>query len=748
MPKSLVIVESPAKAKTINKFLGKDYKVVACMGHVRDLPEKDLGIDVEQDFQPKYQTIKGKGKVLSQIKSAAKGVDEILLATDPDREGEAIAWHVGHEINQDGLEIKRIVFNEITKNAVLNSIASPHQIDMRKVNAQQARRVLDRLVGYKVSPLLWKTIHRGLSAGRVQSVALRMICDREQEILSFVKREYWTIDADLSTQGGESFQATVASRGRSKIVIPTSTDAERIVEELRPENFSISDIKTKEQKRNPSPPFITSSLQQDAVRKLNFTAKKTMVVAQQLYEGIELEGETTGLITYMRTDSTRLAPEAVSDARDYIATAFGPEYVPTKPRTYKTRKGAQDAHEAIRPTAASHQPKSIKRFLTKDQAALYQLIWDRFIASQMKPALLDVTTVSIKAGNYNLRTTGFVVKFRGYTVLYTEATDDQAEEVQRKIPEGLKVGDDLRLISLNPEQHFTKPPPRYTEASIVKELEAQGIGRPSTYAQIISTILDRDYVSREQKRFTPTELGKTVNTLLVKAFPDIFNTKFTASMEESLDGVETGEDEWVSVVRGFYDPFEKDVARMESQGAELKRSLQEETDEVCEKCGQIFVIKWGRNGRFMACSGYPACKNTKPLNGEDDQQIAEGETCEKCGAAMVLKTGSRGRFLACSAYPDCRSTRPISIGHPCPKKECDGQLLERQSKGGKVFYGCSKWPDCDFATWYPPADRPCPDCDAPFMEARSSQRRGEYLQCPICKSSFPLNEEEALKASA
>ena len=472
-----------------------------------------------------------------------------------------------------------------------------------------------------------------------------------------------------------------------------------------------------------------------------------MAVAQQLYEGIDLEGETTGLITYMRTDSTRLAPEAVADARDYIATAYGPDYVPEKPNVYKARKGAQDAHEAIRPTAVSRPPKAIRRFLTGEQAALYQLVWDRFIASQMKPALLDVTTVDILAGDYGLRATGSIVKFRGFTVLYTETTDEQSEEENRRIPGGLKVNDPLKLLALHPEQHFTKPPPRYTEASLVKELEAQGIGRPSTYAQIISTLQDRDYVSRERGRFTPTPLGATVNTLLVRAFPDIFNPQFTASMEEALDKVETGEDDWVAVVRGFYDPFEKDLSRMESQRAELKKSLQEETDEVCEKCGSKFVIKWGRNGRFMACSGFPACKNTRPLNGDSQAQLAEGETCEKCGAPMLVRNGSRGRFLACSAYPGCKNTRPLSMGVSCPREGCGGKILERQSKRGKVFYGCSRYPGCDFATWDRPAARPCPDCGAPFLVSRSSQRRGEYLQCPTCKASFPI-EEEPVEARA
>ncbi len=747
MPKSLVIVESPAKAKTINKFLGKDYKVLACMGHIRDLPEKDLAIDIEKDFQPKYQTIRGKGKIITQLRSAAKEAEDIFVATDPDREGEAIAWHVAHEVGRDGREVKRVTFNEITRNAVLSGIASPQPIDTQKVNAQQARRVLDRLVGYKVSPLLWKTVHGGLSAGRVQSVALRLICEREEEIARFVQREYWTIEADLATGKGESFRATAIRKGRHKLEIPNQAEAERVAEELRGQSYRISEINTREQKRNPSPPFITSTLQQEAARKLSFTAKRTMAVAQQIYEGIDLEGETTGLITYMRTDSTRLAPEAVADARDYIATAYGPDYVPEKPNVYRARKGAQDAHEAIRPTGVSRPPRSIRRFLTEEQAALYQLVWDRFIASQMKPALLDVTTVDILAGDYGLRATGSVVKFRGFTVLYTETTDDQSEEENRRIPEGLKVNDPLQLLALRPEQHFTKPPPRYTEASLVKELEAQGIGRPSTYAQIISTLQDRDYVSRERGRFTPTPLGTTVNTLLVRAFPDIFNPQFTASMEEALDKVETGEDDWVAVVRGFYDPFEKDLSRMESQRAELKKSLQEETDEICEKCGNKFVIKWGRNGRFMACSGFPACKNTRPLNGDGQAQLAEGETCEKCNAPMLVRNGSRGRFLACSAYPNCKNTRPLSMGVSCPREGCDGKILERQSKRGKVFYGCSRYPGCDFATWDRPVSRPCPDCGAPFLVSRSSQRRGEHLQCPTCKASFPI-EEEPVEARA
>ena len=732
MPDALVVVESPAKAKTINKFLGKDYLVVACMGHVRDLPEKELGIDVENGFQPNYRTIRGKGRVLQKLRSAAKSVSRVLLATDPDREGEAIAWHVAHVVDKGQAEVQRVMFNEITKRAVTQAVADPGEIDLKKVNAQQARRILDRLVGYKVSPFLWKTIHKGLSAGRVQSVALRLICDREGEIRVFVPVEYWTVDALLKGADTDAFKARVAGFLGKKLEISNQQAAEQVVAALKAAGASepgcrVHKITRREQRRNPAPPFITSTLQQEAARRLRFTARKTMAVAQQLYEGIELKGETTGLITYMRTDSTRLASEAVQGARAYIQERFGADYVPKAPRAYRRGKGAQDAHEAIRPTDIQHAPEAIQGQLNADQTRLYRLIWDRFVACQMAPAVFDQTSVDIAAGDYNLRATGSILKFPGFTALYTEGTDEEQEEAEGRLPEGLKEGDRLDLEALYPEQHFTKPPPRYSEATLVKELEAQAIGRPSTYAQIISTILDREYVNKERGRFVPTELGEMVNEILVEAFPDIINVHFTARMEDELDRVENGEYEWVKVVEDFYGPFSKDLDAAEKNRKKLKERTQEETDEVCEKCGEPMLIKWGRNGKFMACSGFPECRNTRPL--EESVPQPTGETCEKCGAEMVIRTGRRGRFMACSAYPECKNTRPLSLGVSCPRDDCNGELVERSSRRGKTFYSCSNYPDCEFATWDRPLKEVCPACEGLFLAEHTSRKREISTRC-------------------
>jgi DNA topoisomerase-1 len=737
MPDALVVVESPAKAKTINKLLGKDYLVVACMGHVRDLPPKELGIDIEKGFRPSYRTIRGRGKVLQKLRSAARSAGRVYLATDPDREGEAIAWHVAHDLGKHAPEIHRVMFNEITNRAVTEAVAHPGKINLHKVNAQQARRILDRLVGYKISPFLWKTIHGGLSAGRVQSVALRLICERESEIEVFVSQEYWTVDASLQASDTEPFKARLVRFEGNKLEISDQAEADRVVADLRvaatsEEGYRIEKVSRREQRRNPPPPFITSTLQQEAARRFRFTARKTMVVAQQLYEGIEVGGETTGLITYMRTDSTRLAPEAVKDARAYIHKRFGPDYLPKRPRAYRKGKGAQDAHEAIRPTGIKRPPEAVEAYLTPEQRRLYRLVWDRFIACQMSPAVFDRTTVDIVAGDYGLRATGSILKFPGFTVLYTEGTDDEQAEVQERLPDSLKEGDRLTLLDLYPEQHFTKPPPRYSDATLVKELETQAIGRPSTYAQIISTLLDREYTSRNRGRFSPTELGKTVNKILVQAFPDIFNVDFTARMEDELDRVESGSSDWVKVIEGFYGPFSKDLDQVETRQAELKQSLQEETDEVCEKCGEKLVIKWGRNGKFMACSGFPKCRNTRPLDGEA-QPEPTGEVCKKCGAKMVIRTGRHGRFMACSAYPECKNTRPVSLGVPCPYEGCRGELVERSSKRGKTFYSCSTYPKCEYATWDRPLNQRCPVCNGPFL-AQQTGRRGETtLKCLKCR---------------
>ncbi len=765
MPDALVVVESPAKAKTINKFLGKKFRVMASMGHVRDLPQKELGIDVENGFKPTYRTIRGRDKFVKELRSAARSAGQLILATDPDREGEAIAWHVAEALKRGG-DAQRVMFNEITERAVREAVANPSRIDSRKVDAQQARRVLDRLVGYKVSPLLWKTVHGGLSAGRVQSVALRLICEREAAIVAFVPKEYWTVDVKLKREDTVPFKARLFRHKGEKREIKNRNEVDAILSDLRElsadpgeipadanalnesigSGYRIADVKRREQRRNPAPPFITSTLQQEASRRLRFTARKTMQVAQQLYEGVEVGGETTdaaettGLITYMRTDSTRLANEAVSAARDYIRQRFGKAYLPPRARSYRKGQGAQDAHEAIRPTGIEFSPEAVKENLTTDQARLYRLIWDRFIACQMAPAVYNRTTVDIRAGEYELRATGSELKFAGFTALYTEGTDEEKEENQTRLPEGLNKGDSLMMMALLPEQHFTKPPPRFSEATLVKELESREIGRPSTYAQIISTLQDRDYTEKNGGRFAPTDLGRTVNDILAQAFPDVFNVDFTARMEDELDQVENGEVGWVKVVEDFYGPFSRDLDRAEGQRRQLKASLQEKTDRICEKCGNVFVIKWGRNGRFLACSGFPECRNTHPL--EAPEQEPSGEVCEKCGSEMAIRTGRNGRFLACSAYPECRNTRSISTGVPCTQKDCDGQLKERSSRRGRTFFSCGNFPKCTYASWDRPLNLPCPVCEGPFLAEHTGRNGRTSVRCLKCRHTAPDRENE------
>ncbi|MFH1008161.1 MAG: type I DNA topoisomerase [Candidatus Latescibacterota bacterium] len=738
MGKSLVIVESPAKAKTINKFLGEEYHVEACMGHVCDLPKKELGIDIAHDFHPKYVVIPGKAKVLSGLKKASKLADTIYLATDQDREGEAIAWHVASEIVTENKTVYRILFNEITEHAIQEAVAHPSGIDMRKVNAQQARRVLDRLVGYQVSPVLWKTIRGGLSAGRVQSVALHLICAREAEVLCFKPEEYWSITATFSSAQGGAFNALLIQNKGRKIAIPNEETAGQIISELGHCSYKITDVKRDKQKRNPPPPFITSTLQQDAFRRMGSSTRQTMKIAQELYEGIDLGGETTGLITYMRTDSVHVATEALTQARDHIASAYGVEFVPPKPRIFKAGKRSQEAHEAIRPTNVSHAPKSVKKHLSPDQHSLYQLIWNRFVASQMREAIFDTMRVDIKAGSYLFRATGSTIAFSGFMLLYREAGEEEDEERQERVPSDLNVGEPLKPLGLKPEQHFTKPPPRYSEASLVKELESKGIGRPSTYAQIIGTLLDREYILREKKKLLPTSLGIAVSTLLTNAFPDLFDVGFTAQMEDDLDRIEGGEDEWTQVVGRFYETFEKTLTSVNDRRKELKQSLQEETEEVCDKCGKKMVIKWGRNGKFQACSGWPDCRNSKPIEGGHDLPELAGQKCEKCDAEMIVRSGKFGRFLACSAYPKCKNTKPISLGIDCPEPGCSGQLSERRTKRGRVFYGCTAYPKCTFATWDRPIKQSCPNCESPFLAEKTTKTKGTVLSCPKCKGEFEI----------
>ena len=731
MGKSLVVVESPAKAKTINKILGEEFVVKSCMGHVRDLPPKELGIDVENDFKPRYITIRGKGKVLAELRKAAQNADAIYLATDPDREGEAIAWHVAHSIARKDAEIKRILFNEITPKAVRESIQTSGQLDLEKIDAQQARRVLDRLVGYEISPLLWKVIHSGLSAGRVQSVALRIICERDNEILAFEPQEYWSIEALVGREGTTPFKAKLHLRDGEKPEIGSEEAASQIVDELRQQRFVVGEVKKRDQSRRPSPPFTTSTLQQECARRLRFSVKRTMAVAQQLYEGIEVEGETRGLITYMRTDSVRVSDDAIAEVRAQISQVHGDKYVPETPNVYKTKSSAQDAHEAIRPTSVALHPDNIKHLLSQDQARVYELIWKRFVASQMNPQILSITTVNIDAGPYVLRSTGNIVKFDGFTVLYSESKDEEEEDGVGSVPDDIAAEQLLQLSELLPEQHFTKPPPRYTEASLVKELEAQGIGRPSTYAQIITTIQDREYVEKVDNRyFLATERGHTVNKLLVETFPHIFNVRFTADMEDKLDRIEEGHDNWVDTVRQFYSSWKDDLKDANERRKELKQSLQEESDIECEECGRMMVIKWGRNGRFLACPGYPECKNTKPL--EEQEQVDTDEVCDQCQSPMVVKTGRYGRFLACSSYPDCRNVKPFYLGIPCPEDDCGGKLVEKQSRKGKVFYGCDQYPSCKFASWEKPIAQACDHCGAGMLYQKSSRGGSSSLYCKVC----------------
>jgi len=746
MGKSLVIVESKAKTKTISKFLGKDYLILPSIGHIKDLPKNKLGIDIERGFEPHYITIRGKGQTLNDLRKAAQTSDQVFIATDPDREGEAIAWHIAEEISSKNANIKRVLFNEITRNGILKGMANPQDINLPLVEAQKARRVLDRLVGYKVSPILWKTIYRGLSAGRVQSVALRLLCEREMEIENFISEEYWSITVELLTQARDAFFSRLIKINNKKCKIPDEKNASGYVAELKKCGYQITQIKKKKVSKNPPPPFTTSTLQQEASRRFGYSTKKIMMIAQSLYEGLDVGKEgSVGLITYMRTDSTRVADEALKSVREYIYDAYGKEYLPHQARYFKAKKGAQDAHEAIRPTSMKRTPKAIKKYLSAEQFHLYELIWNRFVASQMEAAKLEQTSIDIEAkpdavqtaaGNLFLfRTTGSVILFRGFLQVY-EDYQEEAEngEKPQVLPENIREGEKLKLKDIIPKQHFTKPPPRYTESTLVKELDTLGIGRPSTYAIIISTLLARKYGEKESRYLRPTELGLTVNKILVQQFPDIFNVTFTAQMEEELDKVESGEKQFNKVVSDFYSPFSAALEKTDSQKEEIRESLQENTDEVCPQCGKPLVVKWGRNGKFIACSGYPECKFTKPT----EEAETTSEVCEKCGRPLVLKVSRFGRFLACSGYPECKNTRPYNIGVVCPKKGCGGNIVERKTKRGKIFYGCSKYPGCDFVSWYKPVNKTCPNCRNNYLEERYTQTRGEYLRCPMCKSEYDV----------
>jgi DNA topoisomerase-1 len=721
------VVESPTKVKTIQKYLDRGFLVKASLGHLKDLPKSKLGIDVKKSFAPQYVPVRTKMKTLEDLKKVGKRAKALYVATDPDREGEAIGWHIAQELALPPERVYRVLFNEITEKAVKAAFKSPGRIDQKRVDAQQARRVLDRLVGYKISPLLWERVRRGLSAGRVQSVAVRLICEREREIRAFVPQEYWSLHAYLAAAVPPEFVAALRERDGEKLVPSTEAETRAIVAELEPLPFVVKAVDRGERRKNPSPPFTTSTLQQDAGRKLRFSASRTMMVAQQLYEGVDIgEGGPVGLITYMRTDSPRVAAEAQTAARDAIAARYGPDTLPDRPPFYRARKSAQEAHEAIRPTLLDQPPERLVRHLSRDQLALYRLIWERFLASQMRPALYDTLTVDVTAGRYLFRALGSALRAPGFMAVYIEAPDESLaapEEIESEVSgmPPLEVGQRLSLVRLDPKQHFTQPPPRYTEASLVKELEEKGIGRPSTYAQILTTIQKREYVQKDRGSLSPTELGETVTDLLVKSFPDIFEVAFTAQMEESLDEIEEGDRKWVDTVRQFYVPFAKDLKQAGYEMEDLKKG--KVTDETCPTCGEGKLLeKWGRFGRFLACERYPDCKYTRNP-GENAQAEPEpaGITCDKCGRPMVYKQSRFGRFIGCSGYPECKNVKPITIGIACPQEGCGGELTERRSKRGRAYFGCANFPTCRFVVWQRPVATPCPKCGAPFVTERGGR---------------------------
>jgi DNA topoisomerase-1 len=742
--KPLVVVESPTKVKTIKKYLGNAYNVAATVGHIKDLPPKEMGIEIEKGFKPKYRTIPGKRNVITALKKAAGDATEIYLAPDPDREGEAIAWHAAEILKKKGRRFFRVLFHELTRNAIREAMGKPEELNKNKYEAQQARRILDRLVGYQVSPLLWRKVKGGLSAGRVQSVAVRIICERERAIQAFDPEEYWSITAYFEGPKPPPFTAKLVKHHNKKIKIPNEQSAAAIMTELDGAEYRVGKVQQKTTKRNPPPPFTTSKLQQEAIRKLHFTARKTMTVAQQLYEGIELEtGEPVGLITYMRTDSTRIAQEAAEEALKYIRNQFGDAYTIPKPRFFKNKKKAQDAHEAIRPTSVTLTPAHVSDHLSKDQAALYELIWKRFVASQMQQALVDQNTISIEARDYLLTASGSSIRFPGFMTLYM-TVDEERENAKKKetLPQ-LTEGALLTLQRFDPKQHFTMPPPRFSEASLVKELEENGIGRPSTYANILSTIRDKGYVDLVKGYFKPFELGFLVNDLLIENFADIFNVDFTARMEDYLDRIEMSELDAATILEQFYQGFTKELDTATQEMLSLK-GVGLPTGMQCPKCGNELHIKMGRNEHFLACSGYPDCKYSRDYIRDEKGriqpiEIAEEELSDKqcavCGRSMVMKQGKFGKFLACSGYPKCKHTESLTpnngkaTGVPCPQANCDGQIVQKTTKRGKIFYGCNRYPDCKFAIWDKPVNQPCPVCNSPFLIEKTTKRKGTFLAC-------------------
>ena len=744
---ALVIVESPTKARTIGKYLGRGYDVRATVGHLRDLPTRELGVDVENGFAPKYVTIKGKAKTLSELKKAAQGASAVYLATDPDREGEAIAWHVADQLNVT-VPTHRVLFHEITKDAIQQAMKSPGDIDEQKVNAQQARRILDRLVGYKVSPLLWRGIKTGLSAGRVQTVALRLIVEREGEIRAFKPQEYWTIDA-LCAKGGQTFEASLHKVKGHKPQLHSEADARAVVDAVRERPFVVTNVERRQRRKRPAAPFTTSTLQQEAAKKLGFSSRRTMRAAQDLYEGIDVgEDGPAGLITYMRTDSVRVSDTAIAAVRSYIGEQYPKGYLPDAPNAYSTKAArAQEAHEAVRPTDVRRRPEQVQSYLSPDQFRLYQLIWQRFVASQMMPAVYDMTVVDFDLGDYLFRATGSVMIFDGFHVVYTEGREQEEGKGVEDLPPipPLAQGDQVEVREIKPNQHFTEPPPRFSEASLVKELERLGIGRPSTYSAIISTLTAREYVRLEQRRFFPTDLGETVAKLVIGKFPSIFNVEFTSEMESELDRVEEGELTWRSVLTDFYGPFTLalDAVDLNAVVAEAHGLKPEDlAKQRCPKCGGKIELKTGRFGPYLACERYKnGCDYVKSLKKDKAPDRPTDEKCHLCGADMVIKTGRFGEFLACTKYPECKGTRSIPLGIKCPK--CiEGDLAERRTKRGKSFWGCLRYPQCDFSTWNKPVPEECPSCGWVGMEEKTSKTEGKTRTCLKCRHRLLVTEPE------
>jgi DNA topoisomerase I len=756
MEKSLVVVESPAKAKTIGKYLGRGFEVMASVGHILDLPPRSMGVDLESGtFKPEYEPITGKSKVIAELKKNAKKADTVYLAPDPDREGEAIAFHIASVVKdarpKDPPRIVRVRFHELTKKAIAEAFKAPDELNQHLFDAQQARRILDRVVGYQISPILWKKVQRGLSAGRVQSVAVRLVVDREREIEAFKKEEYWTIDALATGQFEPEFTVRLAKIGKNKAEIDNEEQAVKIKKALLGQKAIVESVQKKERSRRPGPPFITSKLQQDAARAFRFSTKQTMRIAQSLYEGVELGEEgSVGLITYMRTDSTRVSQDALNEVRDFIGDTYGKDYLPKEPNFYKNKKSAQEAHEAIRPTSMVHTKEKLKAFLTSDQLKLYSLIFDRFVASQMMPAIYDQTTVEVVKDEYLLRATGSIIRFMGFLKAYKEAADeddqgakDEAETERIRLPQ-LTQGQQVLLKTVSADQHFTEPPPRFSEASLVKELEEKGIGRPSTYAAIMSTIVEKGYTEKNQGRFFPTELGRVVTDLLIENFPDIMSVAFTASMEEKLDAIEDGSENWVKTLSGFYGPFRADLEKAQTSMRNIKR-MEEKTDLPCERCQSPMVVKWGKTGSFLGCSAYPDCTFTTPFKRVDGKIVPEevkkiaDVKCSSCGASMVLKRGRFGEFLGCSRYPDCSQTMPMPSGVKCPKDGCGGDVVAKRTKRGKGFYGCSNYPNCDFVSWQKPVAKACETCDSPYLLEKVT-KDATRLVCPSCKAVIAAGE--------